>query len=408
MNMNSCELSPDQVKQRFRWAKQQGNPAWLWPEVPVGDWREALANIECAVRHRLSGRADAVLAGDGAVAIGLAAYTSGTGPLLGWWIERNVISANPAVAELLGVHLQHNRRRAARLGQEAAEVVGALAGHGIDPIVLKGAHTAHYFPDPATRPVADVDLLVPAEEFRRAEALLEHSGFVRCGRGTHESSWRPVDMRGEPRSLHYVHADDPWAIDLHSSLDIVVADGIPEAQLDRIQPWSNPRPWRPCRQARVLSQPQLLLHLAVHAGATFHNLTLIRLVELRLVIDKDFDAGTWDQFLKTGRRAECLGFAYPALRLCEQLVSGTIPETVLEECRRFVPPAVLRVLAPLSPATAQRVDRASIAEHYMWSRGWKARLRQFSADLMPSGSASDLRSIYSRRAWQLLRGRLTR
>jgi hypothetical protein len=76
-------LTADQVRERFRWAKRQGNPAWLWPSIAFEEWREALGAVERIVRARLSNSAiDERLDGN-ADAIGLAGYTSGVGPLLG-------------------------------------------------------------------------------------------------------------------------------------------------------------------------------------------------------------------------------------------------------------------------------------------------------------------------------------
>src|SRR4051812_46554778 len=99
------EMSPAEVRRRFRWARRQGRPAWLWPQVRIEAWREALADIERAVRAALAGQdAPALLDGDPA-AISVAAYTSGTGPLLGLWAERGRLWTSPVVGSLLALHL---------------------------------------------------------------------------------------------------------------------------------------------------------------------------------------------------------------------------------------------------------------------------------------------------------------
>ena len=161
----------------------------------------------------------------------------------------------------------------------------------------------------------------------------------------------------------------------------------------------------------MLDQPLLLLHLAVHASSGFQNLTLLRLVEIALVIDQDTASGllTWDGFLAMGERTRSLGFAYPALRLCEMLTPERMPPHVLERCRREAPAGVMRIVDRLTPASAQRIDRTSVTEHFMWARGWTDVMRQIALDLAPAaGSWSKTWSIYETRAWRVLRGSFSR
>lgn len=410
LSNNSHDLSKEEVARRFRWAKQQGRPAWLWPDISLEAWREAMGQTEAVVRSALSDRAG-FLDGDPA-AIGLAGYISGMGPLLGWWRETGRIQASPALAPILDLHLRHSRLRAARMEAAAIDVVEALARRGLEVVVLKGAHTAGtYFPDAGVRPASDVDLLVGVDQAATAEAVLRAEGLVEAGRGLRESSWRPADGPTFPRTLNLVHADDPWSIDLHASLDIFVSAGAPLARLDLADPMASRRRWTPHPHARTLDQPLLLLHLAAHAGSGLQNLTLLRLVELHLVIRRDQAEGalSWNAFLALGERAGLLGFCYPALRLCEDLSPGTVPAFVLEACGRRAPASVSRVVRRLTPSTAQRIDRNSLDEHFMWAEGWTDRLRQLAGDLAPAaGSWSKLWSIYERRAWRLLRGTISR
>jgi hypothetical protein len=160
----------------------------------------------------------------------------------------------------------------------------------------------------------------------------------------------------------------------------------------------------------VLEQPLLLLHLAAHAGAGWQNLILLRQVELVLVIRKDREmAGlSWDAFLDAGGRTGALGYAFPALRLAEKLAPGTVPTRVLAHCAAHTPASVRRAVERLTPATAQRIDRASVAEHFMWAAGWRRRALMLAADIVPSGrSWPELRRIYEARVWRLIRGRVS-
>ena len=141
------EISAEEVRRRFAWARRQGHPAWLWPETPIPAWRAALRQIEAATASVLAGRT-ARLEGD-PQALGLAGYTSGTGPLLGCWLEQGrLVAEAPAAAELQR-QLAHNRIRSSRLAGIASEVVARMADDGVEVLVLKGAHTGPaYFPEP--------------------------------------------------------------------------------------------------------------------------------------------------------------------------------------------------------------------------------------------------------------------
>ena len=170
------------------------------------------------------------------------------------------------------------------------------------------------------------------------------------------------------------------------------------------------RRWRVDPRAGVLDQPLLLLHLATHAGAGWHNLTLLRLVELVLTIRQDHAAArlSWDGFLDAGARTGAIGYAYPALSLAEKLAPGVVPGEVLDRCAARTPAAVRHAMERLTPATAQRIDRSSVGEHFMWAQGLRGRMRLLASDLLPAVPTwAEFRRIYEARAWRLIRGRVS-
>jgi hypothetical protein len=416
--LNAHDIEPADVRRRFAWARRQGNPAWLWPDIAPDRWRAALTRLEAVVRQVLAGESVSETLDGDPEALGLAGYTSGVGPLLGYWIEQNIVPASPEVAAMFALHLAHNRIRVERMTSEAIGVAQALAAQGIACTLLKGLHTAHaYFPEPGTRPASDIDLLVAASDEAAAGQILRACGFVAGKKGRWECDWRRPSVPTEPRSLSFVHADDPWSIDLHISLNVQVSAGAPVTRLDEAlstaesPPSQSPR-WRVEARAQVLAQPLSLIQLAVHAGSGLQNLTLLRLVELCLVIRRDGTAGTldWDAFLATAAKIHALALVYPALKLCDQLVPGTVPARVLERCGEKAPIAVRRIVDRLTPASAQRVDRCSVAEHFMWADSWRGRAFQVLVDIgAPLAQPwPRLWSIYEVRAWRLFRRTVTR
>ncbi|HJP68758.1 MAG TPA: nucleotidyltransferase family protein [Sphingomicrobium sp.] len=401
------ELCEGEFHRRKNDAKRSGKPAWIWPEVPLGSWAEATDELATA--------SATVLRGDVAhfsdfepLTFSLACYISGMGPLLGWWLEANALTAPSAVGAVLNAHLHHARNRARYVATMSKFVIAHLANEGVRPIVLKGGHTAFaYFPDPATRPASDLDLLVPAAQAAKAESTLALAGLRCLSRTRRDSTWAISGERQEPRSIWLAHAEDPWSVDLHTSLDFSAATGAQLVHLDSADPFSTAIDWPPDHRAKALSQPLQLLQLAVHASGGLQNLTLLRLVELILVVRRDHKGGrlSWKSFLETAEQTGGLGAAYPALKMSEKMLPGIVPKEILDRCNEASPRRVRAIVNKLDPASAQRVERASIAEHFMWVSGTSGWLRQLGSDLFPPHS---LLSIYQARAYRLLRGKISR
>ena len=361
----------------------------VWPDIDPKLWGAALSDIARVLGHILSDRpGDVLLDGDPRV-LSLAAYTSGTGPLLGYFVECGKLRATPAVSAMLAVHLAHGRGRMGKLQQEAIAATRLLAGEGIHAIVSKGMHTAFvYFPEPGCRPVSDIDLIVRPDERERAEEIFRSHGY----RGTvmsqvpYQCDWAPAGMPTTPRSLLHVHACDPWSIDLQTTLDRHLKD-ITIVPLDRFASNDQLATWPVSSDARVLKQPLLLAVLAAHASQHLINLSLIRLVELVLVVRADVASGEldWRALMhllnEIGPR-----YVYPAFFACEKLLPGTIAPNVLRACEADAPAGLRRLLARKAVSNLQPLDRHSFAERYMWIGGWRNRLVRIVNELNPGPS----------------------
>ena len=62
MHPDSLDLAPELIQQRLRWAREQGHPFYLWPDMPVGEWRASLREIERVTTHILANGSPPVLA----------------------------------------------------------------------------------------------------------------------------------------------------------------------------------------------------------------------------------------------------------------------------------------------------------------------------------------------------------
>jgi hypothetical protein len=351
----------------------------LWPEVSVPAFR--------AGQEEIGRVTSAVLAGGGPLslrlpsgveprALGVAAFAAGMGPLLGFWCETGLLDAEPAVASLLAAHLDHGRRRAERLGAELDRIVAAFSGRGIEALVLKGSHTARaYFPEPGTRPTADLDLLVKSDDRAAAGAALRDLGFAEDAATAVEarSHWIPPDA-APVRSLELTHADDPWSVDLHMSLDRQQLPG-PPISLGRVEPSAEAVSHQFSRPIRVLAQPILLAYLALHASTHFYSMSLVRLVELVLVARRDFagHAERWRGFADLLRRTATGRFTFPALDLAERLVPGSIEPLALEEAAAATPSRLRRRIRAMAPASAQQLHPYPLGEPWVWASSPRER-----------------------------------
>lgn len=364
-------LSEEEANAQLAWASGRLQHRWLWRDVEVGDWFAALLSFEWVAGGILRGVPVEPLTG-AAEAVGIAGYTSGMGPLLGHWVETGALSATPEIETILARHLRHNRARMRSMHARAGKVVAALAAAGVRPLVMKGMHTAFScFPDPGTRPLSDIDLLIAREERELAGEVLHGLGF-RAGAETKypkAQNWAPSHARSVPLTLRYLHRDDPWSVDLQVSLNRKCAPGAPIAALDQCDLLGTTETWSVSSAARQMNPSALALHLMVHGGYGLESLTLLRICELILVVRSNGgrDSFDWHWIEGMAKKGGALEAIFPMIRMVEVLAPGTLPGRLCDVATAATPRSIKRRMASLSPATAQRVMRVSIAERFMWS-----------------------------------------
>lgn len=182
-----------------------------------------------------------------------------------------------AASMLLGLAAYHRRRAAAHEGA-LGDVIDAFARVGIEPLILKGAALARLiYPEPALRPMGDVDLLVAPEDVDRAWQALLALGF--------EPSQRPPGRAPEKhRVATRKEAGITVSVELHFSLLA------PErGRLDPRAVWSSlvatALPFEIAgRSARTLGPTRLLWHLCRHLRGHADVFTPLRLVWMADVI----------------------------------------------------------------------------------------------------------------------------
>jgi hypothetical protein len=406
-------MSPSDLTARLDAAQRAADVFALWPDLSP----RTLA----AVYRRLADLTGAVLRGDAAPRVelggigerelGAVASLSGVGTLLAYWIETGRISADAPVARVLAAHLDHGRRRAAMLGGRLVELLDTFAARGLTPILLKGTDTAYrYFPDPGTRPRADIDLLVAAGEVGDARAALQAAGYTEYRRTRHaaRSEWRHADAPRTVHSLDMEHVANPWSVDLHVALErwyfrgLRAGFGFPREE--QLSPWAYEG-----HSARALAQPLLTAFLALHASYGMTDFRPLRAVELALVLRHDGANGVlrWEALAELLERTGTARFVYPALELTERWVPGTVDPEVRVLLRRAATPRARRVVDQVE-TQGFRLAHRSLDDKLMWAKGpaeWLGNLSDLLWSADDQITAGYQLRLYLRRVRMLLTGR---
>lgn len=374
----------------------------LWPDVEPAALKRALREIERVIRVVLAPRDAGAphapeLRADGerdARTLGVAAFSSGTGALLAHWIAEGRVHAPPPLRYVLDEHLRHGRAFAARIESDVLSLLDAFIALGIQPIVIKGFHTARaYWGEPGIRPAADVDLVVAATQVASAEAILSAAGFGPsdnpAGAHPYKRHWaapgREDGGRDEGRvySLDRPDARNPWRVDLHASLDCEYRD-VTFARLDRardaVVPFSVAG-----REVRAPNAELALLIAACHVACDLHSMRLLRLVELTRIAP----AVDWPAFRALLARTQAARFAYPAFALAELLAPGSVDAAVLAECRAASSRLVRRVVGGLVPAGGD--PHKSFLTTFMWATGVRHLVRAVASRATVGGPRVMLR-----------------
>ncbi|MDH3457916.1 MAG: nucleotidyltransferase family protein [Gemmatimonadota bacterium] len=373
--------------QRLRRFRRSWNPRFLWPDMTGERFASAmaeLARVTAALVDRPASRASIHDTAGDTRAISIAAFTAGIGPLLGYWMETGQLTASDATAEALATHLDHGRRRAKRLQSELDVLLRRFDNEGVPVTLLKGMHTAWvYFPEPGTRPVADIDLLIKRDALPAINRVLGGLGFTRGGRVRERETWRAPGPQ-VPLSLELTHCDNPWEVDLHLTLDRRMVGGV-TASLGPVRP-SDLRQWQvgPV-DVHVLAQPLLAAYLAVHVSNHFEMASLLRLVELAQMLRADVQRATldWTALAQRLNDSAATAFAFPSLELVERLVPGTLDPAFHARLREQTPPAVKQCVDRTDPASAMQLFQRSVEAKLMWLPSWQARARWFLRRLWP-------------------------
>ncbi len=328
--------------------------------------RTRQAVLELAVQERLSPALGALAINQG--------WTGEPPPAFAQFLRTRPIT-DPW--QRLAVSYVSNRARMADLADQYAAVSAALDAEGIEWAPLKGAALleAGVWPDPATRTMTDLDVLVwdPAEA-SQAQAVLEELGY----RAAYDDQYRHEDrhqlsavvLPGRAGSVEVHRGLMPAALGDLLSLDAVSA----RAQAGRLLP------------------ADLIRHIVVHARLVDQDLIRLR-GSLRSVLDVGYLLAA-DPAVADGLTDGC----HPALRRALLVQLGLVGRVF-----------DLDFDSPLASAWWQAANRLSAHPRLAWWWDRAARVpRFFGRRQMEVRFGRELRggslvAAYPRAAWMRLR-----
>ncbi len=224
-----------------------------------------------------------------------------------------------------------------RLAEQTRPILDGFLSAGIPVMALKGAPLGLlYYGNPALRPMADVDLVVPPAHVDTAVAILAELGY---------RPWRPIDA--DTRRFRHAmgfFAPGPKEFDLHWHVLFDFCDEGPDAEF-----WETAQPFRFLdREILAPDATRLLLHTIVH-GLRWNAEPPIRWVPDSLaILRRDPDGIQWDALLRFAARHRVshrlgLGLAYLA-----------------DAFEAPVPPPVLETLASAPLTWVERLERRTV------------------------------------------------
>lgn len=248
-----------------------------------------------------------------------------------WHRLQNRVRRDRTLAIAKGVYRQSWYRNQLLL-RTLGGVLDALGAAGIEAMLLKGTSLAtRYYPNPATRPMVDIDILVPHPAAERAFAVLASDG------------WRPVKRTPAKDLIGYAHAIS--FVREQTNLDLHWNALWPQRTADADRPfWQDAiRIDHQGRAAWVLAPSDELFHACMHGARLSQNayswapFRLIRWITDAFMIARRSDID-WARVAALAERYHARLHLRDAF-LCLRHLGFAVPEELLSEWAQVRSPA---------------------------------------------------------------------
>jgi hypothetical protein len=275
----------------------------------------------------------------------------------------------PALSEFLSEERPRAGARSRRLRATLENTIRTLRSSGIEVVALKGAALAFFhYPDPALRPMGDLDLLLrEPRELARATGALEGAGW----RALFDTPRHRVFARSDERVARPASEDpdNPIRIELHTSFRLPVLGRVYDAS-HALRAGAEVRELGGTPVA-IAAGPALLRHLLFHAAEDFagNGIRGIQAYDFRLLAaasgklapeTSENPRGPETSSRVKKRDAAPLLFAADAI---ERLFPNTFEEAFRQSLATCT-----------SPLLRARAARLPILRYTRPTRGWSRRL----------------------------------
>ncbi|MEJ2134814.1 MAG: nucleotidyltransferase family protein [Desulfofustis sp.] len=219
------------------------------------------------------------------------AELEGMAPLLAKHLLESGSSYPAWVKRSLHVLSERHQQLAEIRTQILLEVLGLFEQEGIRCLVLKGGALAYtIYPDPSSRPMRDIDLLLGRNEVDRAHGLLKANGFRQ------EKAVLPKDHFHLP-PLYYQVGNTSVCVELHRGLYPECPPYYPQVDFDQL--YESRRQFiLGHKQAATFSSEEMLHYLFQHglrAPLTYESFKLINVADIVGFVETYHENLDWER-----------------------------------------------------------------------------------------------------------------
>jgi hypothetical protein len=228
------------------------------------------------------------------------------------------------------------------------KVVEALCTARLEPIVLKGAALAYTaYPEPSFRSMSDVDLLLPAEQLKRASSILLEMGFVINAEQVEpdyhlRSHYPPGGRIGFELHRHVLPESSPYRVDVNRLRE--------RSRVARLGTLEVP----------VLSPPDAVFLSCIHLAYThrYERYPLRSLTDILAITLRHGDCLDWDVVVREALISRASGAVYWPLKFARAWLGAAVPPQVLSRLAPSFPNSWF-ISAVIEPTTLFNRDDSS-------------------------------------------------
>jgi len=218
-------------------------------------------------------------------------------PYLHWASEQSSFAAHvPAPVALALAQARFSTRiRNLRWATELRQIAAAFRGADIALMMLKGSALQRtVYPDPSTRPMNDVDLLVRREDLQRVDELMTGLGFLR--RTSLENHTPNPGLESDEEAYYLKKVGDGILfVEVHTRTE--VAERAPVASPTSLWDHRIEVEGRDGLLVPTLEPQMALRHLCLHLAKHNFDYGLMWLLDIRLYLERYGSSIDWDEFI---------------------------------------------------------------------------------------------------------------